>query len=122
LAAAVSGEQFRKTVTVLFSDVIGSTTLGEQLDPETLSHVMNDYFRAMKPVIERHGGQVAKFVGDSVMAVFGLPTLHEDDALRAVRSAGEMREALAELNPVLEGRWGGDDLGPHRGLHRSGSR
>jgi class 3 adenylate cyclase/tetratricopeptide (TPR) repeat protein len=106
LATPVSVERFRKTVTVIFSDVIGSTTLGEQLDPETLSHVMSDYFQAMKPVIERHGGQVAKFVGDAVMAVFGLPTLHEDDALRAVRSAGEMREALAELNQMLEAKWG----------------
>jgi class 3 adenylate cyclase len=79
LATPVSVERFRKTVTVIFSDVIGSTTLGEQLDPETLSHVMSDYFQAMKPVIERHGGQVAKFVGDAVMAVFGLPTLHEDE-------------------------------------------
>lgn len=95
-----------KTVTVVFSDVIGSTTLGEQLDPETLSHVMRDYLGAMKPVIERHGGEVAKFVGDAVMAVFGVPTLHEDDALRAVRSAAEMREALAALNPMLERRWG----------------
>jgi predicted ATPase/class 3 adenylate cyclase len=99
-------ERFRRNLTVVFSDVIGSTTLGEQLDPETLSHVMSDYFHAMKPVIERHGGHVAKFVGDAVMAVFGLPELHEDDALRAVRSAVEMQEALAELNPLLEAKWG----------------
>jgi predicted ATPase/class 3 adenylate cyclase len=99
-------ERFRRNLTVVFSDVIGSTTLGEQLDPETLSHVMSDYFQAMKPVIERHGGHVAKFVGDAVMAVFGLPELHEDDALRAVRSAVEMQAALTELNPILKAKWG----------------
>ena len=86
--------------------MIGSTTLGEQLDAERVSHVMSDYFEAMKPVVERHDGRVAKFIGDAVMAVFGLPTLHEDDALRAVRAAVEMREALTELNPVLERKWG----------------
>src|SRR5262245_2169535 len=85
-----ASEQFRKTVTILFSDVVDSTGLGERLDPETLSRVMTDYFEGVKPVIERHGGTVAKFIGDAVMAVYGLTELHEDDALRAVRSALEM--------------------------------
>jgi len=106
LSTQEPADRFRKTVTILFSDVIGSTTLGEQLDAERVSHVLSDYFDAMKPVVERHDGRVAKFIGDAVMAVFGLPTLHEDDALRAVRAAVEMREALAALNPVLERKWG----------------
>src|SRR5919201_1665718 len=99
-------ERFRKTVTILFSDVVGSTSLGERLDPETLSAVMTEYFEAVRPVAERHGGTVAKFIGDAVMVVFGLVELHEDDALRAARAAVEMRETLARLNPELERRYG----------------
>ncbi|HEV8682061.1 MAG TPA: adenylate/guanylate cyclase domain-containing protein, partial [Actinomycetota bacterium] len=92
---AVQGppHEVRKTVTVLFSDVVGSTPLGERLDPETLRRLMSRYFDRMKAVVERHGGTVEKFIGDAVMAVFGIPTVHEDDALRAVRAAAEMREA-----------------------------
>src|SRR5712691_420617 len=101
-----SSERFRKTVTILFSDVVDSTGLGERLDPETLSHVLTDYFEGVKPVVERHGGTLAKFIGDAVMAVYGLTELHEDDALRAVRTAVELREALARLNPELERRYG----------------
>jgi class 3 adenylate cyclase/tetratricopeptide (TPR) repeat protein len=92
----------RKTVTVVFSDVTGSTSLGEQLDPEALRRVMERYFEEMRTVLERHGGTVEKFIGDAVMAVFGIPELHEDDALRAVRAATEMREALTALNEELE--------------------
>ena len=94
--------EVRKTVTVVFADVAGSTPLGERLDPEALRRVMGRYFDRMKAVIESHGGTVEKFIGDAVMAVFGLPTLHEDDALRAVRAAMDMRAALAELNRELE--------------------
>jgi class 3 adenylate cyclase/tetratricopeptide (TPR) repeat protein len=94
--------EVRKVVTVVFADVAGSTPLGERLDPEALRRVMGRYFDQMKAVVERHGGTVEKFIGDAVMAVFGLPTLHEDDALRAVRAAVDMRTALAELNRELE--------------------
>ena len=87
----------RKVVTVLFSDVTGSTALGEELDPETLHAVMNRYWRELQSVIERHGGTVDKFVGDAVMAVFGIPRLQEDDALRAVRAAAEIRERLPSV-------------------------
>jgi len=87
----------RKIVTVLFCDVTGSTSLGESLDPEALRAVLGRYFDRMKAIVERHGGTVEKFVGDAVMAVFGVPVAHEDDALRAVRAAAEMREALPEL-------------------------
>jgi class 3 adenylate cyclase/tetratricopeptide (TPR) repeat protein len=92
----------RKVVTVLFADVTGSTALGERLDPETLRRVMSRYFDRMAAVIERHEGTVEKFIGDAVMAVFGIPRLHEDDALRAVRAAAGMNAALAELNAEIE--------------------
>ena len=92
----------RKTVTVVFSDVVSSTALGERLDPESLRRVMSRYFDEVRTVLDRHGGTVEKFIGDAVMAVFGVPTLHEDDALRAVRAAVEIREALQALNAELE--------------------
>src|SRR3989442_4685037 len=92
----------RRTVTVLFADVEDSTPLGERLDPESLRQVMSRYFERMGAVLERHGGTVEKFIGDAVMAVFGIPELHEDDALRAVRAATELREALARLNDELQ--------------------
>jgi class 3 adenylate cyclase/tetratricopeptide (TPR) repeat protein len=98
--------EVRKTVTVVFTDVAGSTALGEQLDPESLRRVLSRYFEEMRAVVERHGGTVEKFIGDAVMAVFGIPVLHEDDALRAVRAAVEMRGALATLNEELEQDWG----------------
>ena len=92
----------RRTVTLLFADVSGSTALGERLDPESLRGMMNRYFALMRHAVEAHGGTVEKFVGDAVMSVFGLPQLHEDDALRAVRAANEARDALLELNMELE--------------------
>jgi len=92
----------RRTVTVLFADVTGSTALGEHLDPESLRALMGHYFAAIKQIVERHGGTVEKFIGDAVMAVFGIPTLHEDDALRAVRAAAEIRDVLAALNEELQ--------------------
>ena len=95
-AAAPSHEQ-RKTVTVLFCDVTGSTALGESTDPEALRALLARYFERMKAIVESHGGTVEKFIGDAVMAVFGVPQVHEDDALRACRAAVEMREALPEL-------------------------
>jgi class 3 adenylate cyclase len=94
--------EVRKTVTVLFADVTGSTALGEQLDPESFHRVMARYFDAARTCLERHGGVVEKFIGDAVMAVFGVPTVHEDDALRAMRAAIDLRDALAPLNDELE--------------------
>ncbi|HJP67177.1 MAG TPA: adenylate/guanylate cyclase domain-containing protein, partial [Actinomycetota bacterium] len=101
-AAAPPTREVRKTVTVVFTDVTGSTALGERLDPESLRRVMGRYFDEVRAVLERHGGTVEKFIGDAVMAVFGIPQLHEDDALRATRAAWDMRQALAELNQKLE--------------------
>ena len=91
----------RRIVTVVFTDVTGSTALGESLDPEPLRRVLTRYFDSMQDVIERHGGVVEKFIGDAVMAVFGIPQLHEDDALRAVKAASAMRERLVTLNMEL---------------------
>jgi class 3 adenylate cyclase/tetratricopeptide (TPR) repeat protein len=98
--------EVRKVVTVLFSDVTGSTALGERLDPESLRRVMSRYFDVMSGALERHGATVEKFIGDAIMAVFGLPVVHEDDALRAVRAAVEMRDELARLNEDLERDYG----------------
>ncbi len=80
---------------MLFCDLVGSTALGESTDPEALRTRMRRYFEDLRAILERHGGTVEKFVGDAVMAVFGIPVSHEDDALRAVRSASEMRDAVA---------------------------
>ena len=105
-AAEVVPEEVRKTVTVVFSDLKGSTPLAERLDTETLREVLNQYFNTMRAVLERHGGTVEKYIGDAVMAVFGLPRIHEDDAMRAVRAAAEMQEALIGLNARFEEVYG----------------
>ena len=103
-AAPARAREQRKTVTVLFCDVSGSTSLGEALDPERLRALLARYFQRMKAIVESHGGTVEKFIGDAVMAVFGVPVLHEDDALRALRAAVEMRDAMPELG--IEARIG----------------
>src|SRR5215211_3320044 len=94
----------RKTVTVLFCDVTGSTAMGESTDPEALRALLARYFERMKGILESHGASLEKFIGDAVMAVFGVPQVHEDDALRACRAAVEMRDALPELG--LQARMG----------------
>jgi class 3 adenylate cyclase/tetratricopeptide (TPR) repeat protein len=105
-AFTAASREIRKTVTVVFTDVTGSTAMGERLDPESLRRVMSRYFVTMREVLERHGGTVEKFIGDAIVAVFGVPSLHEDDALRAVRAAADMRAALASLNEELLSDWG----------------
>jgi class 3 adenylate cyclase/tetratricopeptide (TPR) repeat protein len=106
LAPALPAQEVRKTVTIVFSDLKGSTAMAEKLDSEAVREVMSRYFDEMRDALERHGGTVEKYIGDAIMAVFGLPRVHEDDALRAVRAAAEMRERLAALNEELERRWG----------------
>ena len=106
LAAQPPPQEVRKTVTVVFCDLKGSTELGDRLDSEALREVLGLYFSAMKPVLDRHGGTIEKYIGDAIMAVFGLPRMHEDDALRAVRAAAEMRAALTELNVTLRAGFG----------------
>jgi len=103
---AEAAPERRKTVTVLFCDVSGSTALGERLETEAVREVMLRYFDEMRVVIERHSGTVEKFIGDAVMAVFGVPVAHEDDALRAVRAAAEMLGRLEALNDEFESRFG----------------
>jgi class 3 adenylate cyclase/tetratricopeptide (TPR) repeat protein len=97
--------ELRKTITVLFCDVKGSTGLGERLQPETFREVFTRYFETARLVLEAHGGTVYPQIGDGILAVFGVPKLHEDDALRAVRAAVEMREALSNLNQDLKREW-----------------
>lgn len=109
LAAApppVPAHEIRKTVTIVFSDLKGSTALTELLDPETMREVTDRYFRAMAAEITRHGGKIEKYIGDAIMAVFGLPRAHEDDALRAVRAAAGMQTALQQVNEDLMKRYG----------------
>jgi DNA-binding SARP family transcriptional activator len=100
--ARMAGEERRKTVTVAFCDVVDSTSLGAVLDPEAFRAVLRRYYRTARAVFEQHGGTVEKFVGDAVVAVFGVPAQHEDDALRAVRAVVELQESIAELNAELE--------------------
>ena len=94
--ASPETRELRKVVTILFCDVTGSTALGERLDSESLRRVMERYFAVARSVLERHGGTVEKFIGDAVMAVFGIPVVHEDDALRGARAAAELREELTK--------------------------
>src|SRR5256714_13619950 len=106
LAEAAAPREVRKVVTVLFCDVTGSTALGERIDPESLRRVMARYFETAKAIVERHGGTVEKFIGDAVMAVFGVPAVHEDASVRAGRAADELRAGLGDLNDELEGSYG----------------
>jgi len=101
VSAAPVVRERRKVVTVIFADVVGSTALGERVDPETLRWAMQRWFGRMREAVERHGGTVESYIGDAVMAVFGVPVAHEDDALRAVRAAVEMGDEVAELRGEL---------------------
>ena len=95
----------RKVVTILFADLVDVTGLTRRLDPEALHRLTSRYFDEMRAVLERHGGTVELYLGDAVMAIFGVPVVHEDDALRAVRAAAGMRDALPGLNRELEQTW-----------------
>jgi class 3 adenylate cyclase/Flp pilus assembly protein TadD len=106
LVPALPRQEVRKTVTIVFSDLQGSTSLGEKLDSESLREVLSRYFEVMRSILEDHSGTVEKYIGDAIMAVFGLPRVHEDDALRAVTAALKMQRALGVLNEELERRWG----------------
>jgi class 3 adenylate cyclase len=95
-----------RLVTIVTSDLQGSTALGERLDPESLREVMTTYIDEMRSVFERHGGTIEKIIGDAIVAVFGLAKIRDDDALRAVESAAESQRVLALLNDRLDQRWG----------------
>jgi class 3 adenylate cyclase/tetratricopeptide (TPR) repeat protein len=106
LTPELPAQEVRKTVTIVFSDLKGSTAMGEKLDSEAVREVMSRYFDEMRGALEQHGGTVEKYIGDAIMAVFGLPRVREDDAVRAVRAALDMRQRLSALNEELESRWG----------------
>ncbi|TAL09105.1 MAG: adenylate/guanylate cyclase domain-containing protein, partial [Chloroflexota bacterium] len=101
-----SADERGKLVTVVTSDLKGSTALGERLDPESLREVLNRYFGVMRTIFESHGGMIEKIIGDAIVAVFGLPFRRDDDPIRAVEAAAESRLALATLNDELEQVWG----------------
>jgi class 3 adenylate cyclase/tetratricopeptide (TPR) repeat protein len=106
LVAELPPQELRKVVTIVFSDLKGSTALGEKLDPEAVREVEARYFEAMRAPLLAHGGTLEKYIGDAIMAVFGFPRVREDDALRAVRAAYGMQRALATLNLELEREYG----------------
>src|SRR4051812_10502952 len=105
-APAPESHESRRTVTVVFADMVGFTRLGERLDEESLRRVIDGFYAEMRRAIESQSGTLAKFIGDAVLAVWGTPEVREDDALRAVRAADGMRAALAALNEDLQTRWG----------------
>jgi len=96
-AHAADNAEARKVVTIIFADLIGSTSLHERLDPESVTRLMERYYRAMRGAVEAHGGTVVKLMGDGVMAVFGVPRVAEDDAIRAVRAGVAMQDAFRDL-------------------------
>jgi len=95
-AVARAPREERKVVTILFTDLVGSTATAERLDPEDVRKILSPYYARLRAEIERHGGTVEKFIGDAVMAVFGAPVAHEDDPERAVRAALAIRDALSD--------------------------
>ena len=99
----------------MFADVSGFTALAERHDPESLQQVMSRYFNEMRRVVELHGGSVDKVIGDAMLVLFGVPVLHEDDAVRAARCSLEMRAALDTLNDEIDARWG-ERLRIHTGI------
>ena len=111
-SATLSMEGERKLVTVMFADLSGFTALSEALDPEQVRGIVNRCFNALVPIVERYGGTVDKFIGDEIMALFGAPLTHENDAECALRAALDMRDALAALNAA-----DGTSLGMHVGVN-----
>jgi class 3 adenylate cyclase len=100
--ARAAVERQAHVVTLLFSDIVGSTALGTRLDPEVLAHVTGDYYATMKPLVEQHHGTVIKFIGDALVAVWGLDGGRSDDAHRACQAAFAMAERMPALNDELE--------------------
>ena len=128
LKPAHSIEQ-RKQITVLFADLSGFTPMAERMDAEDVGQIMSAYFSAVTPAISKHGGIIEKFIGDAVMAVFGLPQTNENDPENGVRAALEMQQALIELNDRMTAEWGfrlgmriGVNTGPVVAKYLGGSR
>jgi class 3 adenylate cyclase len=108
LQVGVLVDESRKVVTILFADVTGSTAIGERLDAEAVRRVLATFYASAREVLERRGGTVEKFIGDAVMAVFGIPRVHEDDAIRGVRAAWELLDVMARMNAELSERYGAE--------------
>ena len=100
-----SAAELRKLVSILFCDLVGSTALGERLDPEAFRRVQLRYYATCETALHRHGGTIEKFIGDAVLCVFGIPTAHEDDALRACHAALDLVAAVEMLNVELAAEW-----------------
>ncbi|MEO8571206.1 MAG: adenylate/guanylate cyclase domain-containing protein, partial [Chloroflexota bacterium] len=96
----------RRLVTILFADLVGFTTIAEGRDAEAVRELLTQYFEVSSEIIERYGGTVEKFIGDAVMAVWGAPVAHEDDAERCVRAALELVEAVRGLGSGIQARAG----------------
>ena len=109
-------EAERKQVTVLFSDLTGYTTLSERLDPEETREIMGRIFSRAAEVVGRYGGRIEKFIGDAIMAIFGVPQAHEDDPVRAIRAALELHEAVEGLRPEVQRR-AGAAIALHSGIN-----
>src|SRR5437762_6877692 len=107
-----TGTEERKLVTILFVDVSGFTALSEKLDPEEVRNLINACFDELVPVVQKYGGTIDKFIGDEIMALFGAPAAHEDDAERALRAALEMMDAIAAFNHA-----NGTELALHAGIN-----
>ncbi len=110
-ARAVAAERHvqgaeRKQVSVLFSDLTGFTELSERLDPEETRQILASVFGAAAEIVAKYEGRIEKFVGDAIMAIFGVPAAHEDDPVRALRAAIELHDAVARLSPGVEARTG----------------
>ena len=101
----------RKHVTVLFSDLSGYTAMSERLDPEEVKEIMSKIFGEIAQVVTKYEGFIEKFIGDAVMALFGVPKGHEDDPVRAIRAAREIHDLVEAISPELEERVGD---GPYR--------
>ncbi|HUI27141.1 MAG TPA: adenylate/guanylate cyclase domain-containing protein, partial [Candidatus Kryptonia bacterium] len=115
-AARVAVDAERKQVTVLFSDLSGYTALSERLDPEEIREIMAAIFGRAAEIIGRYAGHIDKFIGDAVMALFGVPAAHEDDPVRAVRAALELHEAVRLIAPAVEAR-SGTPIALHSGVN-----
>src|SRR2546425_4404852 len=117
--ASSKAEAERRQLTVMFCDLVGSTALSEQLDPEKLREVVRAYQQVSAEVINRFEGHIAQYLGDGLLVYFGYPVAHEDDAQRAVRTGLGIVEALEPLNTQLAlpaGEWVAVRLGVHTGL------
>src|SRR3954466_10979812 len=107
----------RRQITVLFSDASGYTQMAESLDPEVVREVMGLVYAKADAIIEKYGGRIDKLMGDAVLAVFGDPVAHEDDAVRAIRAALELHAGVDAMRPLLEARGGGRSFAMHSGIN-----